>query len=200
MIFARVFTVIFLLTCIISTVITFILPESYASTARVSVDADKTTECKAIQSDAVLGPAIDKLDLNVAWGRKYNAGQSLNATNTLSLLKARLEVFPEPNTRLIDIKVFSEDKNEAARIANAIADSCSTHLRSNDNSATPAPKMEIVDRATPGLAPVRPDKTLNIVVGVLAGIVLGSIAGGTVAGLVSISRDAKPPRRDPEKL
>lgn len=200
MIFARVFTVIFLLTCIISTVITFILPESYASTARVSVEADKSIECKVIQSDAVLGPAIDKLNLNAEWGRKYNGGQNLNATNTASLLKARLEVVPEPNARLIDIRVFSEDKNEAARIANAIADSYSAHSRSTDNSATPAPKMEIVDRAAPGLAPVRPNKILNIVVGVLAGIVLGSIAGGIAAGFVSLSRDAKPPWRDPAKL
>jgi capsular polysaccharide biosynthesis protein len=193
MIFVRVFAAVFLLTCITSAVITFILPETYASTARVSVDADKSTECKVIQSDAVLGPAIDKLDLNAEWGRKYNAGQNLNTTNTALLLKARLEVSPEPNTRLIDIKVFSEDKNEAARIANAIADSYSSHPRSADNSS----KIEIVDRATPGLAPVRPNKTLNLIVGVLAGIVLGSIAGGIAAGLVSLSRDAKPPKRDP---
>ncbi len=200
MIFARVFAAVFLLTCITSTVITFILPESYASTARVSVDADQTAECKVIQSDAVLGPAIDKLNLDAEWGRKYNAGQNLNATNTLSLLKARLDIRPEPNPRLIDIKVFSEDKNEAARIANAIADACSTYPRSTDNSATPAPKVEIAARATPGLAPVRPNKTLNMVVGVLAGIVLGSIAGGMAAGFVSLSKDAKPPKRDPAKL
>jgi capsular polysaccharide biosynthesis protein len=194
MIFTRVFMAVFLLICITSTIVTFILPEAYASTARVSVDADKSGECKVIQSEAVLWQVIDKLDLNAVWGRKYNGGNILNATNVFQLLKNRMAVLPERNTSLIDITVFSEDKNEAAQIANAIADSYRNHSFSADKPATSAPKIEIVDSAKPGLAPVRPNKPLNISVGVLAGIVLGFIAGKVAAGLASISRDAKPPK------
>ena len=200
MIFTRAFMAVFLLTCITSAIVTFILPESYASTARVSVDADKSGECKVIQSEAVLGQVIDKLDLNAVWGKKYDGGNPLNATNTIQLLKKRMEVVPGRNTGLIDITVFSEDKNEAAQIANAIADSYRNQSGSADKPATSAPKIEIVDRATPGLVPARPNKPLNLSVGVLAGIVLGFIAGKVAAGLASISRDAKPPGSGPAKF
>jgi capsular polysaccharide biosynthesis protein len=200
MIFTRAFMAVFLLTCITSTVVTFILPESYASTARVSVDADPSGECKVIQSEAVLGQVIDKLDLRTVWGRKYNGGNNLNITNAIQLLKKRMEVLPERNNNLIDITIFSEDKNEAAQIANAIADVCRNQSPSADNPGTPAPKIEIVDRAKPGAAPVRPNKPLNISVGVLAGIVLGFIAGKVAAGLASMSGDAKPPQTGPAKF
>ncbi len=199
MMFTRAFIAVFLLIAITSTVVTFILPESYASTARVSVDADPSGGCNVIQSEAVLGPVIDKLDLKTVWGRRYNGGNALNATNAIQLLKKRMEVRPERNTSLIEITVFSEDRNEAAQIANAIADSYRNHSPSADKPATSAPKIEIVDRATPGLAPVRPNKPLNISVGVLAGIVLGFIAGKVAAGLASISGDAKPPKSGPAK-
>ncbi|MGA2853911.1 MAG: hypothetical protein ABSE90_07270 [Verrucomicrobiota bacterium] len=188
MVFARVFVMVFLLVVVTSTIITFILPESYASTARISVDADNAGKWKVVQSEAVLGPAINKLNLNADWGRKYNAGQTLNSTNTLFFLKARLDVFPEPIGQVIDIKVFSEDKNEAARIANAIADAYTNLLHSAANSATSAAKIEIVERAKPGHEPVRPNKPLNLFIGVVAGIILGSIAGGAVAGFVSLPR------------
>ena len=123
MIFTRAFIAVFLLIAITSTVVTFILPESYASTARVSVDADPSGECKVIQSEAVLGQVIEKLDLKTVWGRRYNGGNNLNVTNAIQLLKKRMEVRPERNTSLINITVFSEDKNEAAQIANAVAES-----------------------------------------------------------------------------
>jgi capsular polysaccharide biosynthesis protein len=184
--FFRVFVPVFILVFGVSVVITFILPETYASTARVMTDSDTSSECNVIRSDAVLGLAIDKLELNAAWGRKYNAGKNLNPKDTLMLLKARLNVIPEA-TRLIDITVYSEDRIDAARIANAIADSYRNHALSADNSATPAPNLTIVDIARPGHAPVRPNKILNLFVGAVAGILLGSFIGGIIAGVASLS-------------
>jgi uncharacterized protein involved in exopolysaccharide biosynthesis len=208
MVFARVFTAVFLLVCITSTVVTFILPESYVSTARVLVVGDRSSDCKIIRSDAVLGPAIDKLNLSAVWGRKYNAGKNLNITNTMQLLTSRLEVFPEPDARVIDIKVFSEDKNEAARIANAVAEAYRTaSIGRRKASQAPVdplviddPPVLIIDLAQPALRPCRPNKPLNLALGALAGIFLGLVAGGIVAGFVSHSKDAKPPERDPAKF
>jgi uncharacterized protein involved in exopolysaccharide biosynthesis len=136
-IFVRVFVVVFLITLLIATAITFILPESYASTARIKVESDKPitgdqadydpyfiqTAFEIIQSQVILNPVIDKLQLNVQWGKKYYAGQTLKPAETLEILKSRLQLMPVRNTKLISITVYSDDRNEAAQIANAIAES-----------------------------------------------------------------------------
>jgi capsular polysaccharide biosynthesis protein len=183
MIFARVFIPIFLLVFISSIVVTFILPESYASTAHVAVKTDPPSACKVISSEDVLKPVIDALNLNLVWGKKYNSGNPLNQAETLKLLKSRLEVIPDRGAGVVDIRMFSEDKIEAAQIANAVADAYSSRLLSATNAAVGA---QILERATPGQTPVRPNKPLNIFIGAVAGILLGSIAGGIVAGLGSL--------------
>src|SRR5664280_1193553 len=135
-IFIRVFIAVFLITVIAATLITFILPESYASTARIKLESDAPpvagqpsydpyfiqTEFEIIQSQLVLNPVIDKLKLNVDWGKKYFAGQTLTASQTLEILKQRLQLAPVKNTKLIAITVYSDDRQEAAQIANAIAE------------------------------------------------------------------------------
>ncbi len=138
-------TVIFavlLLVVITTTTVTFFLPESYMSTVRIAVDKDVSdvssisgapnysgydpyfilTEFEKIKSKAVLYQVIDNLKLNERWGRSLNAGQPLKTSETFTRLRnSQLEVVQSRNTSLIEIKVYSEDKNEAAEIANEIA-------------------------------------------------------------------------------
>ena len=133
---------VFLLIAITATVVTFILPESYSSTARIEINPDVTdipnmtgsmpsygnydpyfiqTEFETMQSEKVLGRVIDSLDLNNKWGVKYNGGVPLKTEDTMQFLKQRMSLSPERNTKLIDITVYSEDKEDAARLANGIA-------------------------------------------------------------------------------
>src|ERR1700733_421233 len=89
---------VFLITAIIATVVTMILPESYSSTARIKVErdvlnipgmgntatADSTgfdpyfiqTTFEIMQSEIVLSNVIAKLDLNEKWGTKFNNGET----------------------------------------------------------------------------------------------------------------------------
>jgi capsular exopolysaccharide synthesis family protein len=134
---------VFLLIAITATVVTFILPESYSSTARIKIENDQAmdigsltspqmnlgydpyfiqTEFEIIQSETVLGKVIDALNLNVVWGKKFAGGETLQTDQTMRLLKQRMRLIPERNTSIIDITVYSEDRDEAARIANAIVD------------------------------------------------------------------------------
>jgi len=133
---------VFLLVVITATLVTFILPESFASTARIKVERDKSdieelsgkvgynpydpyfiqTEFEVIQSELILGRVIDQLDLNTEWGKKYNDGQKLKTQETLELLRGRLNLRPVRNTMLIDITVYSENPADAAKLANAIAE------------------------------------------------------------------------------
>ena len=55
-------------------------------------------------------------------GQKYFNGETLKTTETMEILKQRMQLAPVKNTKLISITVYSDDKNEAAQLANAIAE------------------------------------------------------------------------------
>jgi uncharacterized protein involved in exopolysaccharide biosynthesis len=133
---------VWLLVSLIATLVTFILPESYSSSTRIKVERDRTdipgmaeretppgydpyfiqTELELIQSEVVLGKVVEDLDLNREWGKEYASGERLKTTESMAILKARLDLRPVRNTSLLEIRVFSEKPEEAARIANAIAE------------------------------------------------------------------------------
>lgn len=79
------------------------------------------TEFEVMQSGLVLSNVISTLHLEEVWGKKYNGGKPLAFSNTLHLLKQRMEIRPIRNTRLVEIHFRSEDPKEAADVANAIA-------------------------------------------------------------------------------
>jgi len=217
------FVGVFLVVVIATTLVTFILPESFVSQARIALrpgtsNAPGTTspqgaasgfdphfiqtECEVIQSEAILGKAIDDLDLNKEFGKKYANGDRLKTSETMMLLRGRLDLRPVPNTSIIEIRSYSEKPEEAATVANAIAEAYRDHINSPDSAAStsrraraeligmaihtsaPAPadtaisrpgglRVEIIDRAVPSLMPISPNKPLNITLGVMTGLVLG---------------------------
>jgi capsular exopolysaccharide synthesis family protein len=132
---------VFLLVAITTTLVTFILPPTFASTARISVQKDAPdiagigggqsysmfdpywvqTEFEKIQSKIILYQVISNLNLNATWGEKYKEG-ALRPDLTYKLLKRAIDVNQSRNTSLIEIKAFSDDPNEAAAIANMIAE------------------------------------------------------------------------------
>ncbi len=135
---------VFLITAIIATAVTFILPESYSSTARIKVENDGNdsgggiamptsmlpydpyfiqTTFEIMQSQLVLSNVISKLDLNEKWGKKYFNGEKLKTSETMEILKQHMSLAPVRNTKLISITVYSDNANEAALLANTIAES-----------------------------------------------------------------------------
>ncbi len=134
---------VFLITAIIATAVTFILPESYASTCKVKVETDINdanggnsplpsqtmydpyfiqTTFEIINSQLVLSNVIAAQNLNVDWGKKFFNGETLKTTETMEILKGRMALSPVKNTKLMAITVYSDDKNECANLANAIAE------------------------------------------------------------------------------
>ncbi len=145
------------------------------------------TQFELIQSEAVLGKVIDALDLNQAWGKKYTGGGPLKTSESLALLKARIDLRPVRNTSLIEIRAFSDNPSEAAEVANAIARSYQeyrSHLLPVDQEyRSHLFPVEFVDTAVPGLRPVRPNKPLNIALGIIGGMFLALVAGAGMAGI-----------------
>jgi len=190
--FLAVFLLVFLLVFGTAVFITSIMPESYASTARikltpVAAEASQTagsgtasgaydpyliqTELEVMQSEEILGSVINALDLEKEWGRRYGGGEPLKTAETLTLLKSRLDLRPVRNASLITISVYSDFPDEPARIANEIAQA----YQNRDTRGSF--RVEIVDRAWPALKPIRPNKPLNLALGALVGLVLGTAAG-----------------------
>jgi capsular exopolysaccharide synthesis family protein len=86
------------------------------------------TEFEVIQSQVILGKVIEDLGLNADWGKKYGDGVNpLKTDETMGLIKGRLALRPVRNTSLIEITVYSEKADEAAKLAEAIADTYAKH-------------------------------------------------------------------------
>src|SRR6266705_292711 len=119
---------VFLLVVLTATLVTFILPESFSSTARIKIERDSSdiegltkpnsvgiydpyfiqTEFEVIQSEMILHDVVEQLDLNTVWGRKYLGGEKLKTPEAILWLKARMDLRPVRNTSLIAITVYSE--------------------------------------------------------------------------------------------
>ncbi len=203
------FMAVFFLVFGASALITFLLPESFASTARIKItrivggasgaaqapgvfgDYDPyfiQTEFEVIQSELILGKVIENLGLSQEWSRLYARGEPLQKAETIGLLKSRLALHPVRNTTLIEICVFSQKAQEAAAIANEIARVYKKYREEAMGSATSGSRpfqIEIIDSAMPARRPVRPNKPLNLAIGAMAGLLLGTAGGAGVIGYES---------------
>lgn len=140
---------VFLLVVITATLVTFVLPEQYSSTARINVQRDRSdiaelqtgaqlpasydpyfiqTEFEIIQSELILDQVIAKLNLKELWAKDYGMA-SLKPDEARKILKGKIKLAPERNTTLIEITVFSNKPQEAADIANMIAEVYREHRR-----------------------------------------------------------------------
>ena len=199
--FMATFLLVFLLVFGTAVFITSILPESFISTARIKLTPNTTeasqtsgtqsasgtydpyliqTECEVMQSEEILGSVIQALHLERTWGQRYGNDRPLKLAETMDLLKSRMVVRPLRNTSLISISIYADQPEEAARIANEIVQT----YKDRDNLGPF--QVEVVDRAMPALRPIRPNKPLNLALGVLLGLVLG-----TGAGAARVARHAR---------
>jgi uncharacterized protein involved in exopolysaccharide biosynthesis len=87
------------------------------------------TTFEIMESEVVLSNVIASLDLNEKWGKKYNHGEPLETSETISILKHRMVLNPVRNTKLITLTVYSDDPKEAAQIANAVVASYRANRR-----------------------------------------------------------------------
>lgn len=192
------FVTVFLITMIVATAVTFILPESYASTVRIKVNRIPVNGTPDLDSAALIGISspevldrvIEKLGLNMSWGRKYFNGETLSTDKTCTILRDRLTLASLPNTDIVAITVYNEDRQEAAQIANGIADAyldyCAETKPAGDGQPVDQriiadPPTQIIERAVPANQPAKPNKPLDIALGGAAGLILGAFAAG-IAG------------------
>ncbi len=120
---------------------TFTLPKIYVANARISVREDSLdidvferqftasynpfflkTQFEIMQSRPLLYEVIQNLDLMQKWAAEFSPeGGSLSKEDAYLILRRSLRINPYRDTSLIDIQVYREDRIEAARIANELA-------------------------------------------------------------------------------
>jgi succinoglycan biosynthesis transport protein ExoP len=131
----------FIFVVLVATFVTYLLPKTFKSTVRMMVKKDTATDIgllssapqgpdfdpffiltqfERLQSSEVLYPVIDKLELGRVWGARYGGGE-FTRQKTKGLLEKRIDPSQVRNTSIIALTVYSEDKKEAADIANTIA-------------------------------------------------------------------------------
>lgn len=137
-----VILVVFLIVLLSATAITLLLPKTYSSMARMEVNKEASdidqlfgsnmpqqfdpffieTEFQRIQSTSMLYPVIEELGLQRSWAKKLNIPGELPIRQTYLMLLRQLNLSQTRNTSLIEVNVESRDPEEAAIIANKIAE------------------------------------------------------------------------------
>ncbi len=138
---------VWLLVVLTTAAVTLVLKPTFSSTVRIEVDKDAksinpiggqqqdtgfdpyfmATEFEKIQSTSVLLPVITNKDHGfiATWSERLGLkpGEKLTEDEAYQFLRRNLEVEQSRNTKLVEITVFSPDKQEAAIVANEIAES-----------------------------------------------------------------------------
>lgn len=134
---------VFLLVALTTTVVTYLLPPAYSSKALIAIEQDMPdvkpgeantwvrpiadpffiqTEFQRIQSKPVFYEVIEKLNLREEWGRKFKRPGPLSKEDAYRTLKNSINVKQSHNTTLVEIHGYSDNKEEAALLAQTVAD------------------------------------------------------------------------------
>ena len=174
-------------------VMVMILPDMFSSTVRMVSNPTMTDpvqitrEMEKIKSRPILATVVTNLNLNKTWAQKFKA-DDLPTDAIVSLISRQLELRQSRNTRFFSITVFSEDKNEAALIANEITRVYLILSRGADGKA----QAEIIEGAQPGLRPVRRQHIRGVALALVVAIAFVSLGGYLI--VLSKKPDPVPPR------
>lgn len=180
----RAFAIVFLAGMTMTVAMLCTVPEIYCSTARLVVEERITrtdpnrprgletdhlrTAMESLMWPQVLGEVAQTLNLTKRWAARYGVGGvELSSEEAVRILRRQVHIRLTQNASLIDVRVNSEDRREAAQIANKIVEIWEKHSVSAEGRS----RVQVVDLAEPGLRPVRPNVPFVIVIGgLLSGV------------------------------
>ena len=181
---------VFMLTAVTTTVVSFLLPKTYMSTSRISLEKGTSdiaplngmqsgetafdpyfiqTELEVIQSQEIIGKVVAKCNLTNEpkfWHR--NELTEIEARKILEKAIDIRQIGKIGKTSIIDLRVYQRDKILAKDIAQALAEVYQDHRTDAQKK-----RVEIIDNAYLPVRAVRPNIPLNITLGVVAGLILG---------------------------
>ena len=132
---------VFLLTAVTTTVVTFTMPKTYMSLSRISIEKDTSdiapllgmqsgptafdpyfiqTEFEKIQSQKVLDKVVAKCNLTEDW-KRLNGGNLLSTIEARKILKKAIDIRQFRNTSIIELRAYDRIPRKAQEIAQALA-------------------------------------------------------------------------------
>ena len=178
-----VFIVLAVLTPLATTLVTFLQPKKFASSAKVLHSATSSTPlATAVQllvTRSNLDLVISDLDLAAQWGMEFKQPGKLSLEKCREMLIQMIKIEIIRGSSIIALKVFSEDREEAATIANKLTQ---VYCRTVSGSL-------ILEQALPNPIPARPNKKLNMTLALfVAGTFLTIGIGMLVASRLAVKR------------
>ena len=140
---------VFLLTAVTTTVVTFLLPETYMSLSRISIEKDTSdiapllgmqsgptafdpyfiqTEFEKIQSQKVLDKVVSKCGLTEEW-KRLNGGKSLTEIEARKILEKAIDIRQFRNTSIIELRAYDRKPKWAQTIAQSLAEAYQNHRK-----------------------------------------------------------------------
>ena len=140
---------VFLLTAVTTTVVTFLLPETYMSLSRISIEKDTSdiapllgmqsgptafdpyfiqTEFEKIQSQKVLDKVVSKCGLTEEW-KRLNGGKSLTEIEARKILEKAIDIRQFRNTSIIELRAYDRKPKWAQTIAQSLAKEYQNHRK-----------------------------------------------------------------------
>jgi hypothetical protein len=140
-------------------------PREYLGITRLLIESSNQTlsgyaflqaQPHIITSTSILEPVVQQL----GWAKRFSTDPNrLTDAEAALVLRQNILVTIPREVPMIELRVFAADREQAALLANTIAD---VYLRSRPAAV----RIEILDRAQPPINPVRP----NIPAGLVSGI------------------------------
>jgi capsular polysaccharide biosynthesis protein len=173
------------------------LPTLYRSTVRIAVElpASSTlasdpyffqTETEKITSRVVLNQVIRELGLTSRRAQENEMMTALTNEESYQRLKRALYVRQSRNTSLLEVGVLDENRATAAQIANAVADVYRRYAKSTKSLV-----VEVVDRAEPGIRPVRPNVPMSLTMGWLGSVIVAALVARVTRRWLPTNRGAE---------
>ena len=140
---------VFLLTAVTTTVVTFLLPETYMSLSRISIEKETSdiapllgmqsgptafdpyfiqTEFEKIQSQKVLDKVVSKCGLTEEW-KRLNGGKSLTEIEARKILEKAIDIRQFRNTSIIELRAYDRKPKWAQTIAQSLAAEYQNHRK-----------------------------------------------------------------------
>ena len=178
--------------CVLLTLLA--LPRIYMSQARILVRApgDKYDSYQAhavveqIRSRQVLDTVIARLNLTSVLAKESGRKGELTPEEAYRNLLRMISLRQNRDTALVEIGVYSQNRDLCAKIANEITDVAMEVSAMDRRGRTPADGnpdsgtagISCLEKAEPQSRPVRPNVPFNIVVGSVLSVVLASVMAG----------------------
>ena len=184
--------IITLLSVILAGAANFLIKPTYEAATTVIIGRESSQ--KTDYSDVMMYQSLVKTYAGIAQSRKVadETAEALDSSvYTADKIQKAVTVTPQQNTQIITIKAKGGDPLTAKNIANALTDS----FLKEAAKIYPDQNAQVMDEAVAPADPVKPDKKLNIAIG----LVLGFLASVSLAFLLEYMDNSIKDEKDIEK-